>query len=71
MPIPLSNMPVAAWPFLVMLFCGLFGLFFLIAGARRIAQSARSPKRKEELLWGTIGVVIGFAFWTALAVLMH
>jgi hypothetical protein len=45
----------------IALLFGLFGLLFLIAGARRLL-AARSGNAIGSVFWGSTGVAIGLAF---------
>ena len=45
----------------IAIFFGLFGLLFLIAGARRLL-AARSGNAIGSVFWGSTGIAIGLAF---------
>jgi hypothetical protein len=42
-----------------------FGALFLITGVVRLSRVATEERKGEALLWGTVGVVLGVAFFAA------
>jgi hypothetical protein len=55
----------------VVLFCGLFGIMFIVIGIRRVLASGRDANPIEAIFWGAVGIAVGIGFFAAIVWLVR
>ena len=62
---PMETKAIAA-----IFFGGMFGVLFIVIGVRRMLGPLKGPNRLESVIWGTVGIILGLAFFAGVAWLL-